>query len=118
VAHVVVDTDREMVLGPLVLQFVKDGLDHRRGELLRAEPVTTADNARHCAKPTRTVADVFAERRHNVKVHRLACGARLFCAVENGNCRDTRRQALHEALAVKRPVKPDDQDANLLAHGW
>ncbi len=47
VCYVVVDPDREMVLGFLVFQLVKHTLTHRRGKLLRRQAISSTNNARH-----------------------------------------------------------------------
>jgi hypothetical protein len=45
VAHVVVDADGEVRLGPLLPQFVENGLDHRGRELLGGQSVAPADHS-------------------------------------------------------------------------
>ena len=99
--------------GCRLLQFVEDGLRHRRRVLLRRQAVAPADDARqrHVVRPA------FGKRRDDVLVERLADGARLLRAVEHGDRLHRLRQRGDEGLHVERPVQPHRDEADLLARG-
>ena len=98
---VVRDADGETAARLIALQLVEDAGDHARGELLRGEPVTAADDRRHRLAGTR-----LAQRRHRVEEERLAEGARLLRPVEDCDPTDARRERVDQRLRGERPVEP------------
>jgi len=105
--HVVVDADGEVVLGLVGREVVVDGLCHARGEILRAEAVTSADDGP-------VVAPVL-EYRADVEVERFAEGAVLLRPVEDGDLLDRVGYGLQEVLGRERAVEADDHQSDLLA---
>ena len=109
VGDVVVDADGEVVLGRRLQQFVEDALHHGRGEFLGGQAVAAADHL---------LADAhFGQRGDDVAVERLAGGARLLGAVEDGDGFHGGGQRGDEGLDGERPVQADFEQADLLAGG-
>ena len=103
VGDVVDDAEREAVAGR-----VERGRDHRGRELLGAEPVATADDAR--LAPFR-----LRERSNDVEVERVARRARFLGPVEHDDRVRRLGQRTDEVLDRERPVQPHLQQPDLLA---
>ena len=86
---------------------------HRRGEVLRRQPVAAADDPRHrCAL---AAGHGRGERRHHVEIERLARGAGLLGLLEHRDRANGLRQRGEEGLGGERAVQPHLQHADLLA---
>ena len=89
VRDVVANADGEMILRLRLLQFIEDGLDHRRCKFLGREPVTPANDPRH---GPRTVCGLALHKGgNNVLIQRYANAARLLGAVEDGDATEIGR---------------------------
>ena len=113
-ADVVADADGEPPPRPLAAQLLQDARHHRRGELLRGEPVAAAGHERQVARPARMR---LAERRDDVEEERLALRARLLGAVEHGDPAHRRRKRSQELRRREGPHEPQLDDADPLAAG-
>ena len=116
-ADVIHDADGEMVPRCFRLEVVEDGLGHGRGEFLRREPVTAADNDRIAAARQQSCRPCFCQRRDDILVKRFPDGARFLGPVEHGDRFDRVGQSLGEALDRPRTEQPDLEHAGLLALG-
>jgi len=112
VGHVVRDADREVVARALGAQLGEDGRDHRRVELLRGETVAAAYDDRVGARSAG-----LAQGGHNVHIKRLAGGAGLLGAVEDGEGAHSLRQRLDEGLDGEGAEEAHFEQAHLLAAG-
>ncbi len=83
VRHVVDDADGEMVLGPVLAQFVEHRLAHRRGEFLGRQPVAAADHPRQRRRGQGPGGLRFHQGIDDLQVHRLAGGARFLGALQS-----------------------------------
>ncbi len=117
VRDVVVDPDGELPPRSLAGELVEDRLHHRRRELLRGEAVAAADHPRLRRELGIHALHVLDEERHQGLVERLADGARLLRAVEDGDGADRRRQGGDHLLRGERLEEADLEHADLLAGG-
>ena len=108
VGHVVHDAHGEVVLRGVGLEVVEHGLDHRGVELLGAQAVAAADHGDIALAR-------FAKRRAHVQVHRLAQGAGLLGAVEDGDLFGGGRDGGHEVAHRERAVQVHLDEAHLFA---
>ncbi len=107
--YVIVDADCEMILRIRLLQFVENGLYHRRREFLRRKSISATGYARG--------STCFSQRRDHVEIHRLAYSAGLFGTVQHRDAFGRLRQRLGEVLDRKWPVQPHFEHAHLFAVG-
>ena len=105
---VVDDTDREVILGLVLIEVIIDSLDHRGREFLAAETVASADDLDAAA--TR-----FTERGHDVLIQRFAEGAGLLGAVEDCDLLAGCRDRFEELVCRERTVQTDLDETELLA---
>ena len=110
VGDVVVDADREVPLGPRLRQLVEHRFHHRRGELLRGEPVATADDARcggeRCWRAVEFgIVHRFVDRRPDIEVEGFTHRAGFLRPVEHGHGSARRRKGAHERVDGERPVE-------------
>ena len=107
VGHVVDDAQRELALHLSLLQLIVHGKDGGGRRVLAAEAVAAADDL-----------DVglagVGKRGHDVEVQRLALGAGLFGAVENGQLLAACRDRGQELVRAERAVQADLHEADLL----
>ena len=116
VGHVVHDADREVVARALAAdELVEDRLHLRGGEVLRGEAVAPAHHHRVDGEGAEAGLAGLADRGHHVEVERLADGAGLLGAVEDGDRADGAGEGGREVLHRERPDEPDLEDADLLA---
>ena len=115
VRHVVHDADREVVLRLRLRELVEHRLHHARRELLRGEPVASAENERLLGERQRAFAPRLHERGHDVEIKRIADRAGLFRPVEDGERFHGLRERREERRNVERPVEADLQDTDFLA---
>ena len=109
VGDVVIDADGEALLGIRLGEFVEHRLNHRRGEFLGRQAIATADDI--------DVTLGFGQGRDDIQEQRVATGARLLGAVEDGEALGADRQGLEEGLNGQGTIEADDQDADFLATG-
>ncbi len=114
VGHVVLDAHGEVVLGLGRRELVEDGLHHGRRELLGGQAVAAADHLGE-GEGEGALREALAEGREDVLVQRLARGARLLGAVEDGDGLDRLRDGAEEGLHGEGPEEPDLDEAHLLA---
>ncbi len=107
---VVVDADREMLLGLRFLHLGEHGHHHRRRELFRRETVAAADDARH--RRARTASDGFRQRRDDVLVEWFTARAGFLGAVEHRDRAHRLWQGCEQVLGGERSVKPDVHEAD------
>ena len=112
---VVVDADGEVVLRRGLRQLVEDARHHRRRELFRRQSVAAADDLGESRHRRLAGGEAFGQRGDHVLVERLADGAGLLGAVEDGDALHRLRAALQEMLERERPHQADFQHADLLA---
>jgi hypothetical protein len=112
---VVVDAYREVPLRPLPGRLVQDGLDHRRGELLRRQAVAPADHPGPSREQGGVAVAGLVERRHHIEVQRLARRARLLGPVQHRDGAHGRGQGRHQLLGRERPVQAHLEQAHRLA---
>ena len=110
VADVVDDADRDLVAGKVGLELGEHGHRHRRGELLRRQPVAPADHLRHG-----TVGPPAGQPGDDVEVERLADGTGLLGAIEGGDALDGGRERVDQCTGVERAVEPHRHHADALA---
>ena len=84
----------------------------RRRELLRRQAIAPTEYARHRGTAG---CDGFSKRRHDVLIEGLAGGARLFRAIEDGDCGRGRGEGVDEVVDRERPEQVDLQDSQLCA---
>ena len=95
--HVVVDADREVVLGLVLGQVVINSLDHGRGEFLGGQAVASADHRGHAVGKGKVSAGLgVKEGLDNVLVERFALGAGFLRAVQHGDLFDRGGKGLDE----------------------
>jgi len=110
---IVIDADGKMLARLLAGQFVEDGLDHGRGELLGGQAVAAAYHLeRQGSQPAG-----FAERGDDIHVERFADRAGFLGPVEHGDGHDRHRQDVGKAQGRERPVEPDLDHADFVAAG-
>ncbi len=101
---VVGDAHGEVVLGRHAVHVVEHGLDHGGGELLGSQTVPAVDDGGHFS--------LLHEGRTHVLVQRIAQGAGLLGAVENGDPggsgRNDRQQVLGGEGAVQAHLDQAD----------
>lgn len=114
---IVVDADREVVLGRLRGSVVKHALDHRGGELLGAEPVPAAEHDGVERARQKAVRARLGDGRGNFLVEGLAHCAELLCPVEDGDDLGRLRNGRRESLDAERAEHSDFEDAELFALG-
>ena len=96
----------------LARELLEHAGDHPRRELLRGQPVATADDGRHQLALPGVV--VLAQGREHVQEKRLAEGARLLGAVQHGDAPHASRERPRQLARRERPVEPDLRDAHPL----
>ena len=101
--------------GPLPRELVEHAFDHRRRELLRREPVATADDARRDGVRRLVGVHGLVQRGPHVEVERLTDRTRLLRAVQHGDRPARRRQRPQERLGREGPVQPHRDQAHRLA---
>jgi hypothetical protein len=114
VGDVVVDADGEAVLRAGGVEVGEDRLGHGRGELLRAETVAAAENARGRDGGGMLGAGEGGEHRHE---QGFADGAGLLGAVEHAEGADGRRDRCEEGGDGERLEEADGDHADALAGG-
>ena len=105
--QVIVNADRETVLRLVGFEVFKYAENLIRRRIFAAETVTSADNDR---TQSGTVISGF-----DVKIQRIAEGARLFRAVKNGDFFDRFRQIFEEILRRERTIEMNGQKTGLFA---
>jgi len=115
VGDVILNPDREFVLGPCLLELVEDALHHGRREFLRGNPIAPANYARVFEVARARSGKIFAKRGDNILIKRFTQRARLLGAIEHGNRSDSQRQRCHKGLCSERPIQPHLQQAKLLS---
>jgi hypothetical protein len=80
---VVGDADGEPAFGRVLGQFVEDGPDHGRVELLGRQTVASADHHRVPGRGTQAGGLGVLQRRHHVEIERVTQGAGLLGAVHD-----------------------------------
>ena len=126
-ADVIVDADSEMVDRPRLArceqgpQVIKHRLHHRRGELLRRQPIAAAQHGRErrrpvCGQPMHS-CPLLRQGRHHIEVEGFAGGTGLLAAIEHGNGPGAGWQGLHQQAGRKRPKQAHLQHPHPLAGG-
>ena len=110
VRHVIDDADREAGLGRVLREFGVDREDAAGRRVLAAEAVAAGGE-------DDVAAAGLAEGRRHVEVERLAEGAGLLRAVEDGDLLGRRGERREEGGADPRPVQADLDEADLFALG-
>ena len=109
VRDIVIDTDREAVLGFRSCQLIEDGFRHCRRKIFRGETVAAANDARHGLPPTR--GGGACQRCQNVQIERLAWRAGLFSLLDDCNRPAGLWQHCEKGLGrlsdPKRPFAPE-----------
>ncbi len=111
--HIILDAHSEVVPGSGGLQVVKNRLDHRRGEILRGQPVAAAHHLRHGLDPPPARGDAFRQGGDDIQVQRLAQGAGFLGPVQHRDGLDARWQCFDKSLAAEWPVEAHFNDADL-----
>ena len=96
-------------------QLVEDRDGHGRRELLGGQAVPPADDPGERRTAVAVRRPALDQGGDDVLVERLAEGARLLGAVEDGDAPDGRRQGGEEGRGVEGAVEPDLDQADLLA---
>ena len=117
VGDVVVDADREVLLGLGCGELVEDRLDHRGRHFLRRKPVSPADDPRHGREGRLVAVHSLGDGGHDLQIERLADGARLLGPIENGDGSNRGRQGRDELLRRERLEEPHLHQPDLLAGG-
>jgi hypothetical protein len=112
--HVVGDPDGERVRRVVGAQRRDHRLHHGGGELLRREPVAAADHVGARAGEE-SPAPPLVQRGQDVEVQRLAGGARLLRAVEDGDPAGARGQRRQEVLDRERAEEANLHHSDALA---
>ena len=107
IGHVVLDADREMVLGLDRIHIVKRGDHLRRSDIFGRQAIAPGDDHRRRGN--------IGERRADVFVQRLARRAGLFGTIEHGHAAHAFRQSGKEMFRRKRSIKMDLQKTHFLA---
>ena len=94
VGHVIFDADGKVVHGAFFLQFIKDALDHGRGEFLGGKAITPADNDRRFLEGRSTGFDSFENGSGDILVERFAICAGFLGAIQDSDGFDGLRAAL------------------------
>ena len=95
----------EMIFGCAVLQFLENGLDHRRGKFLAGKPVAPADHAGFSIKRGQPLFASFAQGGDHIDVKWFAHRAGFLGAVEHGDPAHGRGQRTDQSGDGKRTVK-------------
>ncbi len=115
VRNVFLDADDEVIFRFGFFEVVQYGFGHGRGELLGAEAVAAADDGRVALEAEFAGGHRFADGGTYIQIERLAEGAGLLGAVEDGDAFDGFGQGLDEGVQRERTVEVDLDDADLLA---
>ena len=115
--HVVADADGEPLPRLRPGQLGQHGGDVGRRELLRRQAVAAARDLRHRARPSFGWCPVLGERGDHVQIERLAAGARLLRAVQDGDLPDRLGQGGQQCLRVKGAIQPHLHQPDLLPLG-
>jgi len=94
-------------------ELVEDPLDHAGGELLRGQPVASADHEGHALAPAG--AHRLAEGRDHVEEQRLAPRAGFLRAVQDGDPGGARREGGQDVVDGEGTVEAQLHHADLLA---
>ena len=113
VSDVVDDADGELVAGRLASSLVEDRLDHRRGELLAAQPVATTDHSR-CAAVGPGIRGAVPQRGENVEVQRFERRTGLLRAVEHHDRSSARGKRRQQRTSREGAEQPDHGHADAL----
>ena len=108
IRNIVHNANGETRLGSIFLQLFVHGEQRRRRRVLRAQTVTTA-------RYRDTASALRVQRAHNILEQRLAHGARLFRAVQNGNLRARCRNGRNETVGSKRTIQTHLDQADFFA---
>jgi len=84
-AHIIVYTDREVILWMLKLQIIEYCLDHGRCKFIGSEPISPAHHCRPVVERCRMIAHCLPNCSSYIFIEGLANRARFFCAIENRN---------------------------------
>ena len=115
VRDVVADPDGETVLRLGLAHLVEGRLDHRRGKVLRPDPVAAADHTRHAR--ALCAGGGLREGGDDVEIERLPWGARLLAPLEYGHGTDRRRDRGEEIRRGERPIQAHLKNADFFASG-
>ena len=85
IANIIDNTNGKVILRVFIVQVIKDGLHHRRRELLGAQTVSTTDTNRIVMEMRRLLGHGFTNGRAYIQIQRLTDRARFFGAVQYGN---------------------------------
>ncbi|OQC55923.1 MAG: hypothetical protein BWX54_01657 [Verrucomicrobia bacterium ADurb.Bin018] len=107
------NADSEAILGRVLLELIKDRLDHGGGELLGGEAVAAADHLGHGRE--RAIRHALGESGEHILVERLAIAAGLLRAVEHTDGLDGLGQRRKEIFGGKRPVQAHDDGTDFFA---
>ncbi len=114
---VILDADHAVVHRLVFGQVVEDGLGHAGAELVGAEAVAGANDLRVAGERDQAVGHGLTEGGADVVVERLAHGARLLGAVEDGDLLGGLRQGLGKGGDIERQEETDLDQADFLALG-
>ena len=109
VGHIVLNTDGEMILRPLMIQVIINGHDHARGGVLGAKAVAAAVNLRRVSLGIKHGAHIL--------VQRLSESAGLLRPVKHSDALYGLRQHIQEILPHKRAVQAHLDEADPVALG-
>ena len=113
VTDIIDDAHREAVFGVGFFQLVEHGLCHGGREILRREPIATANHTRHGdPRPSR---HGLGQGGHDIEIERFPGRSRFLGPVEDGNRPATARQRRKKVLRGERAIEPNLEDADLCA---
>ncbi len=112
--NVVLNPDREMILGRWLFEFVKNALHHGWRKFLGRQSIPSTHHSRMRREPRRSPKRRLAQRSNHILVKRLPECSRLLGPVQHRNRLDRLRQRRNKCLSSKRPVQPHLQQPKLL----
>ena len=114
---IVVDPNGEVTFGLRLLQVVVDSLDHRRGEFLGRQSITSSDHHGSGFELAVSAFQTFMQRANHIEVERFADSAGFFRAIENSNLTNGRGERFEERLHAERAIQANFQQTDFFAAG-